>query len=625
MFRKSLNDTSLKPLKRLGEMLIDDDIISQGQLKKALEHQRESGGFLGQILIEQKSVSQDTLISYLAKQCQIPHLSLLNYRIGKEALAQVPRELCLKHYLVPVDKMGRILTLAMVDPLDTEALEEIKKHCPDLRIKPVLCSWEHFQTTVKQVYAHEVQKPKNLEEKYAKFDELSHAQALREEDEDSSSSFSAEDEATFDNSPSISKIPVPVEEDASEDSESDEQLSATLLAPGLAADVQTIATAMRESICAAFADMAARPDSKSGNDSISRTLFVPQADIVKDAQDTLNAIEKNSKTQERLLTKISETMLQYSEVGKQSQKEKQDHIATIAGAVLESVQQTARLMETYGANAPQQPATRSQAMDWAAPGDVADEDVVAHCLENFCFDNFVSGEENRFTMKLARAVAKSAGSEYNPLFVYGKPGLGKTHLISAIGNAYDALGVSQTDDGQGRTGYITAGRFAQAFGKAIADNALDPFRFACSRWGVLIVDDIQVLGGRVESQEEFFRLFELLQQRGCQLIIAGDKAPDGLEMVEQRLVSRFSSGIVAELKPPELNTRMTILRQYAEKEEIELPEDLLTLVATEVPDDIRKMTGALRKIIVFSRLESTIPTVEDAQKILTHLQDRKSA
>ncbi len=261
----------MKPQKRLGEILIDDDIITPEQLKKALEQQREGGGFLGQILIEQKAVSQDTLISYLAKQCQIPHLSLLNYRIGPESLSQVPKELCLKHYLIPVDKMGRILTLAMVNPLDTEALEEIKKHCPDLRIKPVLCSWEHFQTTIKQVYSQEVEKPDNLDEKYSKMGAPVQDSQVADKTIDKSSLTDSENVSTFDEA-TVNNVLATYRASKLQESEHNDALAAPTETQEISA-TKEIASAIRDSIQGLLTDLVAKLNARTEEaTSMSKTV-----------------------------------------------------------------------------------------------------------------------------------------------------------------------------------------------------------------------------------------------------------------------------------------------------------------------------------------------------------------
>lgn len=669
----------MKPQKRLGEILIDDDIITPEQLKKALEQQREGGGFLGQILIEQKAVSQDTLISYLAKQCQIPHLSLLNYRIGPESLSQVPKELCLKHYLIPVDKMGRILTLAMVDPLDTEALEEIKKHCPDLRIKPVLCSWEHFQTTIKQVYSQEVEKPDNLDEKYSKMGAPVQDSQVADKTIDKSSLTDSENVSTFDEA-TVNNVLATYRASKLQESEHNDALAAPTETQEISA-TKEIASAIRDSIQGLLTDLVAKLNARTEeatsmsktvrqvletiadrNESERRRDVETLAQAVKDSviaavsssrnmdvesitATTLASIAQESREQ----SKHPDLSLPHSsDIEKQSFSEKHDQLARIAEAILGYVQQTAQLVEanTVAANnrndmlgrqknrhssvapflyAGGQPAAETSELRSEEDEQIWKAMTSERPLETLTFDNFFAGEANAFTFKIAQAIARAPGSEYNPFFLYGKVGVGKTHLISAIGNANMAISKPSEPNKWSRIGYVSASHFARRLMSALAENALDIFRENYCHWDLLILDDIQFLGGHVEAQEEFFHIFNVLQQQGRQIVIAGDKAPDRLGMLEQRLISRFSSGIVADLKPPEWETRMAILHYCVEQEKAAVPEDILSMLATRIPCDVRKMTGALRKIIAFSRLESGKISVEDAQKILTHLGSDEAA
>ncbi|MFP4191179.1 MAG: hypothetical protein ACLFU6_03815, partial [Candidatus Hydrogenedentota bacterium] len=149
--------------RRLGEMLLDEGVISQEQLDEAVRAKEEKGGFIGQALVELGYVDQRTLISFLVKQCKIPYISLLDYEISKDLLALIPQETCLQYRLLPIDKMGRILTVAMVDPLDANALDSVREACPDLRLKPILCDWDHFDTVAKRLFADgEAGEPKEM-------------------------------------------------------------------------------------------------------------------------------------------------------------------------------------------------------------------------------------------------------------------------------------------------------------------------------------------------------------------------------------------------------------------------------------------------------------------------------
>lgn len=145
--------TAPEQTKRLGEMLLDAGVITEGQLNEALEKKKAEGGFVGKILMDLRYIDEHTLTNFLVKQLKIPHISLLDYEIADEVARMVPKEICLQYNLIPIDKLGKILTIAMVDPLDTEAMEKVRAACPDVRIKPILCSFQHFEHVLRKAYA----------------------------------------------------------------------------------------------------------------------------------------------------------------------------------------------------------------------------------------------------------------------------------------------------------------------------------------------------------------------------------------------------------------------------------------------------------------------------------------
>lgn len=140
------------PTKRLGAILIEEGMITEGQLREALGAKREQGGFLGKILVEKGFLTEPDLISFLVKQCKIPHISLTEYDINLDLINLVSKDLCLQYGLIPIDKLGTILTIAMVDPLDQAALEAVRRACPNHRIKPILCTWNHYEHVMRRLY-----------------------------------------------------------------------------------------------------------------------------------------------------------------------------------------------------------------------------------------------------------------------------------------------------------------------------------------------------------------------------------------------------------------------------------------------------------------------------------------
>ncbi len=369
-----------------------------------------------------------------------------------------------------------------------------------------------------------------------------------------------------------------------------------------------------------------------------------QTELAKAAQAALQTIaEENRASREAQLAELSRMAaltLESISGAKQSQESQQAQLAQIAESAMLSVRQTTQLIESHlVAENNRRDLMRRRRNRYAsvapfggAPGEPPQPEELTEedgrlldaldsetPLESLTFDNFFPGTVNEFTFKVSKAVAAAPGGEYNPFFLYGNVGIGKTHLISAIGNAILAGSGKKKGAAPARIGYVSASHFARRMADAMAEGALDAFRTNYCHWDVLILDDIQFLGGRVEAQEEFFHIFNALHQQNRQVIIAADKAPDRLGLLEQRLVSRFASGIVAELKAPEWETRMQILRHRAKESGVEVREEILGLIAMKVTGDVRKMAGALRKVLAFAKLVGKDISVEMAQEILNHL------
>ena len=228
----------------------------------------------------------------------------------------------------------------------------------------------------------------------------------------------------------------------------------------------------------------------------------------------------------------------------------------------------------------------------------------------YVFENYVMGNSNRFAYAAAQAVANNPATTYNPLFLYGGVGLGKTHLMHAIGNR-----IKQNDPTM-KVLYISSENFTNEIINSIYNKNTESFRKKYRNIDCLIIDDIQFLKGKEQTQVEFFHTFNDLRDSNKQIIISSDRLPKEIETLEDRMRSRFEQGLIADIQPPDLETRIAILRQKAANDKIEMPNDVLTLLATSITNNIREIEGVYTKIVAYSSLMDVPVTLEITKKIL---------
>ena len=236
------------------------------------------------------------------------------------------------------------------------------------------------------------------------------------------------------------------------------------------------------------------------------------------------------------------------------------------------------------------------------------------------FDSFVTGKANQLARAAAIQVANNPGSSYNPLFLYGGVGLGKTHLIHAIGNQVMA------ENSAAKIRYIHAEQYVRDVVTAYQRKGFDDFKRYYHSLDVLLIDDIQFFGGKSRTQEEFFYAFEALIAAKKQIIITSDTYPKEITGMDDRLISRFDSGLTVAVEPPELEMRVAILLKKAHQEGVTFSDDVAFFVAKHLRSNVRELEGALRKILAFSRFhgkEITIELVKDALKDLLSVQNRQ--
>ena len=233
-----------------------------------------------------------------------------------------------------------------------------------------------------------------------------------------------------------------------------------------------------------------------------------------------------------------------------------------------------------------------------------------HLNQRFTFDNFVAGPSNRFAHAASVAVAESPAKTYNPLCIYGKAWLGKTHLMQAI--AHKILGARPS----ARACYMSSERFTNELIDAIRHRSTPAFRKKYRSVDVLLIDDIHFIGGKESTQEEFFHTFNDLHNNRKQIVISSDRPPKEIANLEERLCSRFTWGLVADIQPPDYETRVAILRKKIEREPVKVPDEVVSFIAQEIRTNIRELEGALIRVAAYSLLEEKPISLDMARLIL---------
>ena len=266
---------------------------------------------------------------------------------------------------------------------------------------------------------------------------------------------------------------------------------------------------------------------------------------------------------------------------------------------------------TAHTQAPEAPEARAMPLAPIAPRPAAVEPRTLNLNRNATFDTFVIGPSNRFAHAAALAVSESPSQAYNPLFIHGATGLGKTHLLQSIAH-YVTTATDLT------ACYVTCEAFTNEFIDALREKKIEHFKNRYRTYDVLLVDDIQFLSGREGIQEEFFHTFNTLHEGGSQIVLASDRPPREITRLEDRLRSRFEWGLMTDVQPPDLETRIAILRKKAARDQIQIDDpEVLAAIAMRVQTNIRELEGALTRSIAFATLNGEPLTVELVRDVLS--------
>lgn len=231
----------------------------------------------------------------------------------------------------------------------------------------------------------------------------------------------------------------------------------------------------------------------------------------------------------------------------------------------------------------------------------------------YTFDNFIVGGNNELAYAASMSITKNLGTNYNPFFIYGGVGLGKTHLLQAVGNKVLEIYNNK------KVYYTTSEKFASELISSISDKKVEKFKSRYQQIDLLVIDDIQFLAGKEKTQEEFFHIFNALYQKNKQIVISSDRPPKAIPTLEERLRSRFEGGMIADITLPDFETRMAILKAKVKEKNLNIPNEILTYIATHIQKNVRELEGALNRVIALIEFNPKTVTIKNVQGVLSDM------
>lgn len=232
----------------------------------------------------------------------------------------------------------------------------------------------------------------------------------------------------------------------------------------------------------------------------------------------------------------------------------------------------------------------------------------------YTFNNFIVGSFNELAQAAAKAVVNNPGEVYNPLFIYGGVGLGKTHLLQSVGNE-----IIEKYKKKKKVKYVSSEKFTSELVSALHNGKIEDFKESYRQIDVLIIDDIQFLAGKEKTQEEFFHTFNFLYQKNKQVILSSDRPPKAIATLEERLRSRFEGGMIADISQPDIETRLAILKCKALEKKVVVPDEILNYIAVNIPRNIRELEGALNRVIAANNISLSNPDLSSVEKTLNNI------